>query len=157
MLTPYFLDPDWASINRGVLICDECCSVHRSLGRHISQVRHLRLAPWNQSLLSVRCFFFYMMNILNRVWNQTVYFSIYPFYLHKQCNILKFIPLVMFFYRKAFAEFLNFWLILRDPKVFFSKIARKVMWLIAYTHLKYFKQWIYWHLYLFTSLNKKKM
>jgi len=45
--------PEWASINRGVLICDECCSVHRSLGRHISQVRHLRLAPWNQSLLAM--------------------------------------------------------------------------------------------------------
>ena len=41
------------SINRGVLICDECCSVHRSLGRHISQVGHLKLAPWNPSLLSV--------------------------------------------------------------------------------------------------------
>ncbi|XP_066921921.1 ARF GTPase-activating protein GIT2-like isoform X2 [Clytia hemisphaerica] len=46
-------NPDWASINRGVLICDECCSVHRSLGRHISQVRHLRLAPWNPSLLAM--------------------------------------------------------------------------------------------------------
>jgi len=43
--------PEWASINRGVLICDECCSVHRSLGRHISQVRHLKLGrPWNPSL-----------------------------------------------------------------------------------------------------------
>ncbi|XP_057294890.1 ARF GTPase-activating protein GIT1-like isoform X2 [Hydractinia symbiolongicarpus] len=47
------LTPEWASINRGVLICDECCSVHRSLGRHISQVRHLRLAPWNPSLLAM--------------------------------------------------------------------------------------------------------
>ncbi|XP_047141674.1 ARF GTPase-activating protein GIT1 isoform X2 [Hydra vulgaris] len=45
--------PEWASINRGVLICDECCSVHRSLGRHISQVRHLRLAPWNTSLFAM--------------------------------------------------------------------------------------------------------
>ena len=48
------LGPEWVSINRGVLICDECCSVHRSLGRHISQVRHLRLAPWHPTLLSVR-------------------------------------------------------------------------------------------------------
>ncbi|MGH0171597.1 UNVERIFIED_CONTAM: hypothetical protein FKN15_061775 [Acipenser sinensis] len=31
-------DPRWASVNRGVLICDECCSVHRSLGRHSSQM-----------------------------------------------------------------------------------------------------------------------
>ena len=52
-LFDYSKGPEWASINRGVLICNECCSVHRSLGRHISQVRHLRLAPWNSSLLAV--------------------------------------------------------------------------------------------------------
>ncbi|KAM5192422.1 ARF GTPase-activating protein GIT2 isoform 1-T1 [Mantella aurantiaca] len=46
-------DPRWASINRGVLICDECCSVHRSLGRHISQVRHLKHTPWPQTLLQM--------------------------------------------------------------------------------------------------------
>eukprot|EP00064_Thunnus_orientalis_P015865 superscaffoldBa00003027_g15926 len=39
-------EPRWASVNRGVLICDECCSVHRSLGRHSSQVRHLTHTPW---------------------------------------------------------------------------------------------------------------
>ncbi|XP_072003335.1 ARF GTPase-activating protein GIT2 isoform X7 [Engystomops pustulosus] len=46
-------DPRWASINRGVLICDECCSVHRSLGRHISQVRHLKHTPWPPTLLQM--------------------------------------------------------------------------------------------------------
>ncbi|CAH2295191.1 ARF GTPase-activating GIT2 isoform X7 [Pelobates cultripes] len=46
-------DPRWASINRGVLICDECCSVHRSLGRHISQVRHLKHTPWPTTLLQM--------------------------------------------------------------------------------------------------------
>ncbi|KAM3938101.1 ARF GTPase-activating protein GIT2 isoform 5-T5 [Leptodactylus fuscus] len=46
-------DPRWASINRGVLICDECCSVHRSLGRHISQVRHLKHSPWPPTLLQM--------------------------------------------------------------------------------------------------------
>ncbi|XP_063000184.1 ARF GTPase-activating protein GIT2 isoform X2 [Elgaria multicarinata webbii] len=46
-------DPCWASINRGVLICDECCSVHRSLGRHISQVRHLKHTPWPTTLLQM--------------------------------------------------------------------------------------------------------
>ncbi|MEE6511185.1 hypothetical protein FKM82_017668 [Ascaphus truei] len=46
-------DPRWASINRGILICDECCSVHRSLGRHISQVRHLKHTPWPTSLLQM--------------------------------------------------------------------------------------------------------
>lgn len=47
-------DPGWTSINRGVLICDECCSVHRSLGRHISIVKHLRHSGWPPSLLQVR-------------------------------------------------------------------------------------------------------
>ncbi|RXM29899.1 ARF GTPase-activating protein GIT2, partial [Acipenser ruthenus] len=46
-------DPGWASINRGVLICDECCSVHRSLGRHISIVKHLRHSGWPASLLQM--------------------------------------------------------------------------------------------------------
>ncbi|CAH2220087.1 ARF GTPase-activating GIT1 isoform X4 [Pelobates cultripes] len=46
-------DPGWASINRGVLICDECCSVHRSLGRHISIVKHLRHSMWPSSLLQM--------------------------------------------------------------------------------------------------------
>ncbi|XP_043355167.1 ARF GTPase-activating protein GIT1 isoform X2 [Dermochelys coriacea] len=46
-------DPGWASINRGVLICDECCSIHRSLGRHISIVKHLRHSPWPSPLLQM--------------------------------------------------------------------------------------------------------
>ncbi|XP_032401031.1 ARF GTPase-activating protein GIT1 isoform X2 [Xiphophorus hellerii] len=46
-------DPGWASINRGVLICDECCSVHRSLGRHISIVKHLRHSGWPPTLLQM--------------------------------------------------------------------------------------------------------
>ena len=48
------VDPRWASVNRGVLICDECCSVHRSLGRHSSQVRHLTHTPWPPNQLQVR-------------------------------------------------------------------------------------------------------
>lgn len=46
-------DPGWASISRGVLVCDECCSVHRSLGRHISIVKHLRHSAWPPTLLQV--------------------------------------------------------------------------------------------------------
>lgn len=48
-----FAEPKWASINRGVLICDECCSIHRSLGRHISQVRSLKKGSWAPTLLAV--------------------------------------------------------------------------------------------------------
>ncbi|KAM4576028.1 ARF GTPase-activating protein GIT2a isoform 5-T5 [Odontesthes bonariensis] len=46
-------EPRWASVNRGVLICDECCSVHRSLGRHSSQVRHLTHTPWPPTQLQM--------------------------------------------------------------------------------------------------------
>lgn len=31
-------NPQWASINRGVYICDECNSIHRQLGRLVSHV-----------------------------------------------------------------------------------------------------------------------
>uniref|UniRef100_A0A672P954 ARF GTPase-activating protein GIT2-like n=1 Tax=Sinocyclocheilus grahami TaxID=75366 RepID=A0A672P954_SINGR len=46
-------DARWASINRGVLICDECCSIHRGLGRHSSQVRHLTQTLWPPSHLQM--------------------------------------------------------------------------------------------------------
>ncbi|XP_076339880.1 ARF GTPase-activating protein GIT2-like isoform X2 [Tachypleus tridentatus] len=46
-------DPTWASLNRGILICDECCSVHRSLGRHVSQVKSLKKGAWCPSQLSM--------------------------------------------------------------------------------------------------------
>ncbi|XP_037633206.1 ARF GTPase-activating protein GIT2a isoform X13 [Sebastes umbrosus] len=46
-------EPRWASVNRGVLICDECCSVHRSLGRHSSQVRHVTHTPWPPTQLQM--------------------------------------------------------------------------------------------------------
>ncbi|CAL4196894.1 unnamed protein product, partial [Meganyctiphanes norvegica] len=46
-------DPGWASINRGILVCDECCSVHRSLGRHISHVKSLKKGTWNPTQLAM--------------------------------------------------------------------------------------------------------
>uniref|UniRef100_A0A665U8F2 ARF GTPase-activating protein GIT2-like n=1 Tax=Echeneis naucrates TaxID=173247 RepID=A0A665U8F2_ECHNA len=46
-------EPRWASVNRGVLICDECCSIHRGLGRHSSQVRHLTHSSWPPSQLQM--------------------------------------------------------------------------------------------------------
>lgn len=46
-------DPSWASINRGILLCSDCCSVHRSLGRHISQVKSLRQGVWCPAVLNL--------------------------------------------------------------------------------------------------------
>lgn len=31
-------EPDWASLNLGILICIECSGIHRNLGVHISKV-----------------------------------------------------------------------------------------------------------------------
>lgn len=38
--------PSWAVVNRGVLICSDCCCIHRSLGRHVSHVKCLRSGGW---------------------------------------------------------------------------------------------------------------
>ena len=45
--------PEWCSINHGVLLCDECCSVHLSLGRHISQIKSFKRSYWPPNQLNV--------------------------------------------------------------------------------------------------------
>lgn len=32
-------DPEWLSVNLGVMICLECCGIHRELGVHISRTQ----------------------------------------------------------------------------------------------------------------------
>lgn len=46
-------DPTWVSINRGVLLCDGCCSVHLSLGRHVSQIKSLKKSSWSSPQLTM--------------------------------------------------------------------------------------------------------
>lgn len=80
-------EPRWASVNRGVLICDECCSIHRGLGRHSSQVRHLTHSPWPPSQLQVRTCTFWnqpcnLSNLILGLENQKqLHFTSFTFFL----------------------------------------------------------------------------
>ncbi|CAK9195534.1 unnamed protein product [Sphagnum jensenii] len=48
------VEPDWASLNLGILLCIECSGVHRNLGVQISKVRSLTLdvRVWEPSVIS---------------------------------------------------------------------------------------------------------
>eukprot|EP01112_Ceratiomyxa_fruticulosa_P003511 TRINITY_DN1384_c0_g2_i2.p1 TRINITY_DN1384_c0_g2~~TRINITY_DN1384_c0_g2_i2.p1 ORF type:complete len:833 (-),score=193.36 TRINITY_DN1384_c0_g2_i2:38-2536(-) len=57
-------NPDWASINLGVLMCLECSGVHRSLGVHISKIRSLTLDKWDSEIV------LFMKNVGNAAFNR---------------------------------------------------------------------------------------
>lgn len=55
-------EPDWTSINLGVLVCIQCSGIHRSLGVHISKVRSLTLDKLDDEVYLVNfilTFFFF--------------------------------------------------------------------------------------------------
>ncbi|KAK6924605.1 Ankyrin repeat, partial [Dillenia turbinata] len=65
--------PDWASLNLGVLICIECSGVHRNLGVHISKVRSLTLdvKAWEPSVILL--FQSLGNNFANTVWEELLH------------------------------------------------------------------------------------
>ncbi|TYI90473.1 hypothetical protein E1A91_D03G125900v1 [Gossypium mustelinum] len=66
-------EPDWASLNLGLLICIECSGVHRNLGVHISKVRSLTLdvKVWEPSVLDL---FQSLGNIyVNSIWEELLH------------------------------------------------------------------------------------
>ncbi|CAG9761138.1 unnamed protein product [Ceutorhynchus assimilis] len=63
-------DATWASVNKGILLCTQCCSIHRSLGRSISQVKSLVKSTWNPNQLTM----FYTLNNngANNIWEHAL-------------------------------------------------------------------------------------
>lgn len=62
LATPFFLDPSWGVVNKGIMVCIECSGVHRSMGVHISKVRSVELDQniWTDSLILVSLFSTYV-------------------------------------------------------------------------------------------------
>ncbi|XP_019450952.1 PREDICTED: ADP-ribosylation factor GTPase-activating protein AGD2-like isoform X2 [Lupinus angustifolius] len=48
-------EPEWASLNHGILLCIECSGVHRNIGVHISKVRSVTLdvRVWEPTVLEL--------------------------------------------------------------------------------------------------------
>ncbi|XP_029526027.2 arf-GAP with Rho-GAP domain, ANK repeat and PH domain-containing protein 1-like [Oncorhynchus nerka] len=65
-------NPEWASVNLLVVICEACAGQHRSLGMHVSKVRSLKLdiKVWTEPLILL--FVHYGNKAANDVWAHNV-------------------------------------------------------------------------------------
>ncbi|XP_076265367.1 ARF GTPase-activating protein GIT1 isoform X1 [Rhynchophorus ferrugineus] len=63
-------DATWASVNKGLLLCTQCCSIHRSLGRHISQTKSTLKSTWNPNQLNMVLAL--NNNAANNIWEHTL-------------------------------------------------------------------------------------
>ena len=44
---------EWASCNLGAFLCQECASIHRSLGVDISRIKSVKLDNWEDNQVKV--------------------------------------------------------------------------------------------------------
>ena len=49
----FVTEPQWASFNLGVFLCEICAGLHRSLGSHISKIKSLKLDNWDNDQVRV--------------------------------------------------------------------------------------------------------
>lgn len=65
-------DPDWASLNLGILICIECSGIHRKFGVHISKASQLS-SLYNQASYFCSIILLLSFSTLSYVWGRKPY------------------------------------------------------------------------------------
>lgn len=71
-----FSQVNWISISKGVYLCDDCCSIHRSLGRHLSYVRSINQQRWPDGLMQM-CLSLLQKNP-NSIWEHDLHYTKNP-------------------------------------------------------------------------------
>ncbi|KAI8997151.1 hypothetical protein BDB01DRAFT_845831 [Pilobolus umbonatus] len=66
-------DPNWCSLNLGILLCIECSGIHRSLGTHISKIRSLTLDSTSYTLDIIELLRSIGNARSNAIWDHRIY------------------------------------------------------------------------------------